>query len=64
MIEKPLAVRFSDDQIARADRVAEALSVRAAGTRVTRSDAIRAAFDRGLEALEAELSLTKKPKRK
>jgi hypothetical protein len=61
----PLAVLFSDEQIERFDRIAEALSARAAGTKITRSDAIRASADRGAAALETELGLTKrsKPKR-
>jgi hypothetical protein len=62
MPEKPLAVRFTEEQVARFDRIAEKLSALAAGTRVTRSDAIRAAAERGAALLEAELRLTK-PKR-
>jgi hypothetical protein len=64
MRKRPLAVNFAEDQIARFDRIAEALSARAAGTDVTRSDAIRAAAERGATLLEAELGLIKKPKSK
>lgn len=64
MPEKPLAVRFTEEQIARFDRIAEKLSARAAGTKVTRSDAIRAAAEQGAALLEAELGLTKRPKPK
>jgi hypothetical protein len=61
---RPLAVLFTEEQIVRFDQIAEALSERAAGTRVTRSDAIRAAAERGAAALEAELGIKRpKPKR-
>lgn len=64
MTEKPIAIRFTDEMLARFERVAEALAIRAAGTRVTRSDAIRAAAERGLVELETELGLKRpKPKR-
>jgi hypothetical protein len=64
MRKRPLAVNFAEDQIVRFDRIAEALSVRAAGTEVTRSDAIRAAAERGAALLETELGLIKKTKPK
>jgi hypothetical protein len=63
MTEKPIAIRFTDEMLARFERVAEMLAVRAAGTRITRSDAIRAAAERGLGELEAELGI-KRPKAK
>lgn len=63
MPKRPLAVQFEEAQIARFDRIAERLSARAAGTKVTRSDAIRAAAERGAAVLEGELGLTK-PKRR
>lgn len=65
MTERPLAIRLSDELIERLDRIADELSTRAAGARVSRSQAIRAGIERGVAGLEAELGLTtKKPKRK
>ncbi len=50
--------------IARFDRIAETLSARAHGVRVSRSEVMRMTFDRGLPLLEAELGIGEKPKRK
>lgn len=63
MTERPLAIRLSDELIERLDRIADELSTRAAGARVSRSQAIRAGIERGVLALEAELGLTSKRKR-
>lgn len=60
MSEKPLGIRFSKIQIARSDRIAKELSKRAEGTKVTRSDAIRAALNRGFDELEKEFSLSRR----
>ena len=58
-----MAIAFDADTIAKLDRVAKALSERAAGMRVTRSDIVRAAVDRGLAAIEVEAGLTRRPRR-
>lgn len=63
---KTLPVRLEDDLVERLDALAELLTERAAGVKVSRSAAMRAALERGLEALEGELggSRRNKPKRK
>lgn len=48
------AVRLDETQVARLERLAEAIGERTPGMDVTRSDAIRATIERGLLALEAE----------
>ena len=48
------AVRLDDAQVARLERLAEAIAEHTPGMDVTRSDAIRATIERGLDALEAE----------
>lgn len=53
---KPIPVRFDADQIARLDRVAKALSERAGGAKVSRSEVVRVAVDRGLDALEDSIA--------
>ncbi|MCC6523373.1 MAG: hypothetical protein IT373_11975 [Polyangiaceae bacterium] len=62
MTEKPLAIRFDVETIERLDRLAENMSKRSGGVRVTRSDVVRVAVTRGLDALEAEFA--ENPKRK
>lgn len=62
MTEHPVSVRVDEDTIERLDRIAEAMSKRAAGVNVKRGTVVRAAIERGIVALEAELGL-KKPKR-
>lgn len=64
MIERPLAIRLTDALIERLDRIAESLSERAAGTRISRSQAIRAAIERGVADLEGELGIVKPKTRK
>lgn len=54
--DRPVPVRFGDELLARADRAAEALAARAAGLRVTRSEVLRLAADRGLKSLEDEIA--------
>lgn len=61
---RPIPLRIEQATLDRLDRIAEALSERAAGVRVTRADASRIALDRGAEALEKELGLSRAPKRK
>jgi hypothetical protein len=58
MTETPLAIRFTAEQIERIDDMAALLKQRAAGARVTRSDVVRIAMERGLAELERELSRT------
>lgn len=56
--------RILPSTVERLDRIAEALSERLPGRPLKRSDAIRAAIEKGVEALERELGLSKpKPKK-
>jgi predicted transcriptional regulator len=64
MTEHPVSVRLDEATVQRLDRLAEAMSKRAAGAAVKRGTALRAAVERGMEQLEAELGLAKRPKRK
>ena len=67
MPESPTAIRFPPELIARFERIAETLSERNAGMKVTRSDAVRMAAERGATSLEEELGIKPpkpKPKRK
>lgn len=63
-VDRPLPVRLEDDTIERLDRLAAALTQRAAGVKVSRSSAMRVTIERGLDALEAELGIGEKSKRK
>ena len=59
-----LSVKVSDEFVARVDRLAEEMSTRAGGAKVTRSNAMRVALERGMEVLEGEFAMKKaKPKR-
>jgi hypothetical protein len=63
---RTLPIRLEDDLIDRLDAVAVALTARAAGVKVSRTAAMRAALERGLQALEAEAGVTsrrRKPKK-
>lgn len=63
---KTLPIRLEDDLIARLDALAAALTERAAGVKVSRTAAMRAALERGLSALEAEAGTSprrRKPKK-
>jgi predicted transcriptional regulator len=60
---KVLPIRFEDTYVNRIDTLAEALTTRAAGAKVSRTAVMRLAIERGLEALEAEV-VGPKPKRK
>lgn len=60
MTGKPIPLRLEQEILDRLDRIAAALSERAAGVRVTRADATRIALERGATALEAELGLTRR----
>lgn len=57
-----MSVRLEEDVLDRLDALAKALSARAAGAELNRSDALRVAALRGLDELEGELG-TKKGKR-
>ena len=59
-----LSVKVDDEFVTRVDLLAEEMSARAGGAKVTRSNAMRVALVRGVEVLEAEFSMKKsKPKR-
>ena len=60
MAQHPVTVRLDEAAVKRLERVAEAMSKRAAGVAVKRGTAVRVAVDRGLAVLEAELGLTKR----
>lgn len=64
MTEVPCSVRIDKALVARLDAVAAAMSARAAGAPVKRSSAIRAALERGIDALEAEFGAAQKKKPK
>lgn len=62
---RPLAIKMTGQQIDRFDRLAQNLSARAAGSRISRSEAIRVAADRGATLLESEnVSGSRKKQRK
>jgi hypothetical protein len=60
MTDPPLSIRIPDDLLVRLDRMASAMSKRAAGAAVTRSAALRVALARGLEVLEARLAVPRR----
>jgi hypothetical protein len=64
MTGKPVPLRIEESTLDRLDRVASALSERAAGARVPRSDVIRIALERGLESLEKEMSLSRSKRKR
>ncbi|HEY3235876.1 MAG TPA: hypothetical protein VGJ84_14255 [Polyangiaceae bacterium] len=64
MIEHVLSVRVDQEMLVRLNRIAEAMSKRAAGVEVKRATVTRASLDRGVAVLEAELGLAKKTKPK
>ncbi len=53
------SIRLDAEILDRLDRIAEAMTARAAGAPVNRSTAARVALERGLDALEAELKIPK-----
>ncbi len=59
---KTVLVRFSEADLARLDRLAQVLTARAVGARVSRASAARLALGRGLDSLETELGITAKAK--
>lgn len=58
--KSPLTFRLSEEQVARLDALVVALSERAAGLELTRAGVARLVVERGLLALESELSKPKK----
>jgi hypothetical protein len=65
MVKDALSARLEPDLIARLDAVAELLSERAGGARITRSAALAVVALKGIEQFEAEMVAkpAKKPKR-
>jgi predicted transcriptional regulator len=55
-----ISVRIDDELVDRLDELAKVLSARAAGAGMSRSNAVRVALERGVEALEAELGKSRK----
>jgi hypothetical protein len=64
MTGRTLPLRLEEDLIQRIDALAEALTERAAGAAVSRTAAMRAALQVGLNSLEAELGIGARPKPK
>ncbi len=56
-----ISARLETTLVEQIDELAEALSARVRGIRVTRTDAIRIVLERGVEALQAEM---KRPAKK
>jgi hypothetical protein len=56
--DNPTPIRLSDPVLKEADRLAEVLTNRAAGAKITRSEVLRIAVDRGLESLRREYAPT------
>jgi hypothetical protein len=54
MALETMSVRLDPDEIARLEAVAAVLTERAAGATITRSNALRAVVQAGLDALEAK----------
>jgi len=56
-----VAFRMSGELAERLEAIAAALSVKASGTPITRSDAARLSLERGAAVLETELGLVPSP---
>jgi len=54
---KPIPVRLDDETLSRLDALAEAMSERTGGADISRANALRAALNVGLQALELENGL-------
>lgn len=63
MTEVPVSVRLDARSVERLERIGDEMAKRAGGVTIKRGTVARAAIERGLAALEAELGLNKKPKR-
>jgi predicted transcriptional regulator len=57
------SIRLEDDMVKRIDRLAAAMTEAAAGAKVTRSQALRAALDTGVPALEKRFGIASPKKR-
>jgi len=55
-----LSVKVDDEMANRLDALAKAMSGRAAGAQVTRSNAMRVALEHGVDALEVEFGMKRK----
>lgn len=64
MVKDTLSVRLEPELIKRLDAVAEFLSERAGGARITRSNALAVIADRGIEQFEAEMATKAKKLKK
>jgi hypothetical protein len=53
---RPIPIPLTEAQIERAERIKERLSKKAAGVRVTRTETLRVALERGFDVLESELA--------
>lgn len=62
MTEYPVSVRLDSASIERLERIAEAMGKRAGGVLLKRGTVVRAAVERGIAALEAELGIRKAKK--
>jgi predicted DNA-binding protein len=61
---KPVPLRIDDETMERLDRLGEALTRRTAGVQVPRAGIIREVLDRGIQAMERELGLSRSKRRK
>lgn len=61
MATRSVTARLEEDLVERLDRLAAALSARAKGAEVSRSDALRVAATAGLDALEKEIAAERPP---
>ena len=52
MTEHPITVRLDDATIARLERIAEVMGMRAGGVTLKRGTVVRAAVEHGMESLE------------
>jgi predicted transcriptional regulator len=64
MADRTIPIRLDESTIQRLDQLAEALTTRAQGAKVSRTAAMRVAVERGLDVLEAELDVPKPKRRK
>lgn len=62
-LDRQITIRASAADVERLDRLAVLLASRTPGLELKRTDAVRAAINRGMEALEAELASVVKKKR-
>jgi len=63
---RTIPIRLEEDLIERLDALAQELTERAAGAKVSRTAAMRVALERGLEVIESDMGLAgrrRKPKK-